>query len=200
MQPNPDPKPGRWLLPVVILAMMGGAWLFLSAAEDPTPSPTTTTLDAGSTDTTAPASATTTTTLPSVLAEYNRQLGFRVTEADELLARAQGINSDFDNKATTGFQYSAAVTALQTLADDVQTFRNSIGFLEVPEADVPGIDPVHKEMRAVAQEMVDQANAMVAGLKSPDTGEARKAALDAFETAVVDYRAKVDELMAFEPA
>ena len=89
---------------------------------------------------------------------------------------------------------------MQTLADDVQTFRNSIGFLEVPEADVPGIDPVHKEMRAVAQEMVDQANAMVAGLKSPDTGEARKAALAAFETAVVDYKAKVDELIALEPA
>ncbi len=180
--------------------MMGGAWLFLSAAEDPTPSPTTTTLDAGSADTTAPASATTTATLPSVLAEYNRQLGFRVTEADELLARAQGINSDFDNKATTGFQYSAAVTALQTLADDVQTFRNSMGFLEVPEADVPGIDPVHDEMVAIAQEMVQQANAMVAGLKSPDTGEARKAALAAFETAVVDYKAKVDELIAFGQA
>jgi transcriptional accessory protein Tex/SPT6 len=138
--------------------------------------------------------------LPSVLAEYNRQLGFRVSRADELLARAQGINSDFDNKETSGLQYSAAVTALQTLKDDAQTFRNSMGFLEVPEADVPGIDPVHKEMVAVAQEMVDQADAMVAGLKSPDTGEARKAALDAFETAVADYKAKVDELIALEPA
>ncbi len=179
--------------------MMGGAWLFLSAAEDPTPSPTTTTLDAGSTDTTAPASATTTTTLPSVLAEYNRQLGFRVSRADELLARAQGINSDFDNTDTSGLKYSAAVTALQTLTDDAQKFRNSMGFLEVPEADVPGIDPVHKEMVAVAQEMVDQADAMVAGLKSPDTGEARKAALAAFESAVADYKAKVDELIALEP-
>ncbi len=180
--------------------MMGGAWLFLSAAEDPTPSPTTTTLDAGSTDTTAPASATTTTTLPSVVAEYNRQLGFRLIDVDKLLTRAQGINSVFDNTETTGFQYSAAVTALQTLADDTQVFRNTMGFLVVPEADVPEITPVHREMVATAQEMVVQAKAMVTGLKSPDTGEARKAALDAFETAVVDYKAKVDELMAFEPA
>ena len=199
VQPNPDPKPGRWALPVVVLAMMGGAWLFLSAAEDPVPGSTTTTLDAGATGTTAPAPPpATTTTLRSVLAEYNRQLGFRVSNAGKMLVRAQDINSDFDNRNTTGFEFPEALTALETLADDAQAFRNSMGFLEVPEADVPDITPVHKEMVIISQEVVDQAKAMVAGLRSPDTGQARRAALAAFETAVADYNAKVSELMAFE--
>ena len=180
--------------------MMGGAWLFLSAAEDPVSSTTTTTLGAEATSTTLAGPTTTTTTLPSVLAEYNRQLGFRAMTADELLARAQGINTDFDNKDTSGFEFPAALTALQTLAEDTQAFRNTMGFLEVPEADAPGIDPLHKEMVRGSQSMVDQAKAMVAGLKSPDTGQARRAALAAFETAVTDYQAKVDELLAFAPA
>ena len=200
VQPNPDPKPGRWVLPVVILAMMAGAWLFLSAAEDPVSSTTTTTSGAGATSTTSPGPTTTTTTLPTVIAEYYRQLGFRVTSSNELLMRAQEINSDFDNKDTSGFAYPAALAALETLAEDAQTFRNTMGFLEVPEADAPGIDPLHKEMVKESQTMVDQAGAMVAGLKSPDTGQARRAALAAFEAAVTNYQAKVDELLAFVPA
>ena len=92
------------------------------------------------------------------------------------------------------------MTALQTLADDTQEFRNTMGFLVVPEADVPEIRPVHRDMVATAQEMVVQAKAMVDGLRSPDTGQARKAALDAYEAAVADFEAKVDELMAFGPA
>ena len=180
--------------------MMGGAWLFLSAAEDPASTSTTTTLGAGATTTTTPGPTTTTTTLPTVLAEYNRQIGFRITSSEELLTRARDINSDFDNKATTGFQYPEAVAALQTLSEDVQTFRNSMGFLEVPEADTPGIDPLHKEMVAASQTMVDQATAMVAGLKSPDTGQARKAALAEFETAAADYTVRAEALLAFVPA
>lgn len=180
--------------------MMGGAWIFLSAAEDPTPSTTTTTLDATATSTTVAGPVATTTTLPSVQAEYNRQLGFRVTTADELVTRAQGINTDFDNRDTTGLDYQSALAALRTLSDDTQTFRNTMGFLEVPEDDLPGITDLHREMVSQAQEMVNQADAMVAGLQSPDTGQARRAALAAYEAAAEEYKTKVDELIAFVPA
>ena len=69
VQPNPDPKPGRWILPVVILAMMGFAWLFINAADDPTVSASDTTSPSGdggtaTTTTTVVAETTTTTTLP----------------------------------------------------------------------------------------------------------------------------------------
>ena len=185
---------------MVVLAMMGGAWLFLSAADDPVSSTTTTTLGAAATSTTLAGPTTTTTTLPSVLAEYNRQLGFRAITADELLARAQGINTDFDNKDTSGFEFPAALTALQTLAEDTQAFRNTMGFLEVPETDAPGITPLHREMVAEAQAMVEQADAMVAGLRSPDTGQARKAALAAYAAATAEYGGRVDELLVFTPA
>lgn len=176
--------------------MMAGAWLFLSAAEDPTPSTTTTTLDATATSTTV-AQATTTTTLPTVLSEYKRQLGFRVGTADELLTRAQSINGDFDNST---IDFPAALAALQTLAEDVQTFRGTMDFLEIPSDEAPDLPPVHWEMVATAQEMVTESDAMIAGLRSPDTGQARRAALADFETSVANYKAKVEQLMAFEAA
>lgn len=200
VEPNPDPKPGRWALPVVVLAMMAGAWLFLSAAEDPTPRTTTTTLSAaGATTTTAPP-AVTTTTIQTVLSEYKRQLGFRDTTADNLLARAQAINTDFDNKATTGFEYQDALAALQTLAEDAKAFRGTMDFLVIPVDEVPELPPTHWEMVAASQAMAVESDAMIAGLRSPDTGQARRAALASFETAVAEYKAKVEQLMAFQAA
>ena len=59
MYRNPDPKPGRWVLPIVVLGMVAFTWFFvqrLSPDEIPEDEPPSTTT---STTTTAAPSATT---------------------------------------------------------------------------------------------------------------------------------------------
>jgi hypothetical protein len=103
VQPNPDPKPGRWILPVVILAMMGFAWLFINAAEDPTVSATPTTSNGGSpgvtTTTLEPAAGTTTTTLPVDIVQYNVDIigkGLALAGIQERITKA---NADWNSRA-----------------------------------------------------------------------------------------------------
>src|SRR5690554_3625932 len=57
---NPDPKPGRWILPLVVLAMIAFTYYFVR--ELPAASPTSTTIGAGSTTTTGAGEGSTSTT------------------------------------------------------------------------------------------------------------------------------------------
>ena len=198
MQPNPDPKPGRWILPVVIVAMMGFAWLFINAAEDPTLSSTSTTSGSGgsTTTTTSPGSATTTTTLlPSDVVQYNLDITAAGIEMATIQEDVVQANSDWESRA---IGFSVAVSTLSALDDEVKVWRTGLDTITVPTS-IPQYADFHSIMLAAADEVVRASSQIVPGLQAPDSGEARRAAVTAFNDAVTGYGNQVNTIVAYKP-
>lgn len=200
VQPNPDPKPGRWILPVVILAMMGFAWLFINAAEDPTVSATETTRSTGNgatgTTTTTVADATTTTTsLPPDIAQYNLDITAAGIEMAGLQERMVEINENWDARSVS---YADTLAAMEAVDADIATWRQGLDSITVPTSLSQYAD-FHSIMVAAAGEIPPKSTAVIDGLKAPDTGEARRAALAAFNEAVTAYGNQVNTIAAYRP-
>lgn len=199
MQPNPDPKPGRWILPVVIVAMMGFAWLFISAADDPVASAndTTTIIDGSGTDgtTTTTSSTTTTTLVPAAVAQYQADLATQQSQATTLLESARRINTGWDDRTVT---FNETLASLRNLESQVVDFQVAVSNVSVPVADLPNISQPHTALLDQANAMVIEAGGMVAGLQAPDTGEARRSALTRYEAATNGYLEQTAALIAFE--
>lgn len=200
MQPNPDPKPGRWILPVVVLAMMGFAWLFINAAEDPTVSATDTTRNGGTgsgatTTTTTPTDSTTTTTLPTDVVQYSLDItsaGIQMATLQESMVK---VNADWDARSVT---YADTLAALQTLDAEIKAWRAGLDTITVPIS-LPEYANFHSIMVAAAAEIPPKSEAVIDGLRAPDTGEARRAALTEFNEAVTAYGTQVNTIAAYQP-
>ncbi|MGI9609869.1 MAG: hypothetical protein ACR2NL_06205 [Acidimicrobiia bacterium] len=198
MQPNPDPKPGRWILPVVILAMMGFAWLFINAAEDPTVSASDTTVSNGSSGTTTtsstlPSSGTTTTTIPADIVQYNLDITNAGIAMAGLQEKINTANSNWEDRSAT---YADTQGILQGLDAEVKGWRASLNDIVVPTS-LPEYADFHNIMIAAAAEVSRTSGTIVPGLQAPDTGEARRAAVAAFNGAVTAYGNQVNTIAAY---
>ncbi len=183
MAQNPDPKYGRWILPVVIAGMVGATWIFVSSLEPGTvPDSTATTAASEDTIATTTVPETTTTTLAPEVAAYLAQLDALALEAEGLLERARDINNAWD-QGETSFQDTA--DALRTLVDDTEAFDARVQ----ESATVPELEASHLLLNDAAASMVVAAQGMVDGLLDPDTAEGR---IQAF----ADYQAATDAFMA----
>ena len=173
-----DPKPGRWILPLVVTGIIGFTYTFvnaLPAAE--VPSATTTTLDAsGSSTTTASTSSTTTTTLPPEAVAFIEAVdGFSV-DATALLEVAQQLNEDWEAR-TVGF--SDIRSGLGDLRGSMSAFVEALSTAEFPDdAAALWTDAVE-----AAAAMNEAADAMLDGLVNTEGSERRLAALGDFNAA-----------------
>jgi hypothetical protein len=198
MAVNPDPRPGRWLLPLVILAMVGFTYVFvesLPAAESDlqdltedatTTSTTSTTVDEGGSDSTT--TTTTTPTSPEVVA-YLEQVTEAEGEIIGLQAEMGSINSAWDADPRE-ISYGDAEAALQDLAARVATWADEVEAIPPPV----GLEDAHDLLGEFAQATADAAAEVLVGLQAPDTGEARRAALEQFDTAVRGFTAAADDV------
>ena len=201
MQPNPDPKPGRWILPVVILAMMGFAWLFINAAEDPTVSASDTTRSGGSSGTT------TTTVAPAGHHNHDRRARRRppnttptspprASSSAGLSSRINDANADW-NARTVG--YAETLSSLQSLEAEVKAWRASIDSIVVP-ASLPEYANFHSILKNAATQVSRTSGDIVIGLQAPDSGEARTAAVASFNEAVTGFGDQVNTIAAYRPS
>ncbi|MEN8234464.1 MAG: hypothetical protein ABFR89_06020 [Actinomycetota bacterium] len=181
-----DPKHGRWILPVVIVALIGFTYLFVNAlppAEIPVGTTTTTLADGGTTTTVA--ETTTTTTLPPEIEAFLAL----VTEYEDA---AKAVESDIDEANTawenredgdpsigdTRSAFEAAKVEAQTLSDSVAATNEPDAYADVwPDA------------VAAAAALPAGVDAIIDGLNAPDDGTARREAVAAYEaltTALID--------------
>lgn len=182
-----DPKPGRWILPLVVVAIVGFTWVFVNALP-PAPDATSGAAPAAATEppndlaTTTTGvivvDTTTTTTIPAEIAEFVLAADTVATAADDLLLEANDINTTWES----GRNFTLALNSLRDFAIRTSDFSESVAATSVPESLASVWDPV----RSNAAEMLTAANDMVSGLQAPDTGQIRRAALADFATAVTD--------------
>jgi hypothetical protein len=143
---------------------------------------TTTTTAAGTqVDTTAP---TTTTTMPeeefpgpTVLA-YLEDLRDIAVATGQVALEMRAANNDWDNRSVTGVDFGETEGSLVGIRDRARQLRDAIGLLEPPTQF--GLQVEHQTAWEASGEMADAAVEALAGLRSPDTGERRRAALGDF--------------------
>lgn len=194
---NPDPKPGRWILPLVVLGMVAFTYFFVRALPTGTADDTTdTTLSA--TETTLPG-GTSDGDPPNTEPDSNGDDGAGPVEAyldgvttilgsmDELQQEMAAVNGGFDADPRT-VEYSDAVDRLQALAEQAENLVPELDTLTPPEQ----LSTNHETIRTAVTTAAAAADEALAGLQSTDDGSQRRDAVAAFDAAVADLRTAVE--------
>lgn len=189
---NPDPKHGRWILPLVIFALVGFTYVFVNNLP---PASTPAAAGGGSTNTTVVSSPTTTTpgdgttttstTLIPQVAAFLDRVADVGTRADALALDAQTINEDWDARAV-GF--SVIQTELVRIQTDTAALVAEIQ-AETPPETLAG---AWSGVALSAADMETAAAGMITGLASSDDGTIRRTALLDFEEAVAGVNLSLD--------
>ncbi len=194
MAVNPDPKPGRWILPLVVLGMVAFTYFFVR--ELPEASTETTLVSGGDTSTTVDpgdgsGDGQTSTTQaqtpldPAVQAYLDTVDGINETfqvQQTEIVAANEGFNADprtveYDEAES---RFDAVVTATQALSDQLKALT--------PPA---GLEGNQTNLQASVDLGVISATEALAGLRSTDTGDRRNTAVDSYVQAAADFGTEV---------
>ena len=189
MAQNPDPKWGRWILPLVIVGMVLATFAFVNSLEPGTVPDSGTSAPAAATSTTtttAPTSTTTTTLAPAVAA-YLADVEALVAEADGLLDRARTINNDWDDRTAT---FADTRDALEVLATDTSDFDARVQAAAI----VPELEASHLALNDAAAGMATAATGMVTGLLDPDSAQGRINAFTDYQNATAEMSAAAEAI------
>lgn len=209
MVSNPDPRPGRWVLPLVVLGMILFTWVWVNRLEPPTvegtaaisgTAPSTTATSAAAEDTTAdgdetesPEDTTPTTLLPPEIEVYLTNLGEDKATLAALVEELNTVNDDWENRDQTGVNFSDTEAAMVAAAERAVVFSEAVELHRPPE-DVAGLTDAHQRVYESAAAVAEAAANALAGLRAPDTGELRRAAVVEFRAAAASFEQQVDQI------
>ena len=190
-----DPKHGRWILPVVIAALIGFTYLFVTALPQAEIPVGTTTIAVASDTTTSLPDTTTTTTLPPDIAAF-------LSLVDEYEATANSIANDIDeantaweNKADGVPSFADTLAAFDAAKVEAETLSESVGATSPPDAYLT----VWPDSVAAAATLPPGVDAVIEGLRAPDDGTARREAVAAYEVLTTEFLGSLDTVRAATP-
>ncbi|MDJ0923369.1 MAG: hypothetical protein QNJ77_02305 [Acidimicrobiia bacterium] len=179
-----DPKHGRWILPLVVLALVAFTYTFvnnLPAAE----TVVSTTLAAETTTTTTePPEETTTTTLPEEVMAFISTADSLGATAAQMRTDAQTINDEYPD--VTG--YGATRDLLSALKADTTAFVEDVDEVVVPAAAAEKWSDVTTSAAAMEQAADD----MLDGLVNTSGSEKRLGALEDYNIAAATFDQALD--------
>ena len=187
-----DPKHGRWILPVVVVALIGITYLFVNAlppAEIPVG--TTTTVVVSETTTTTVA-GTTSTTLPSDLAAFLQLVDGYATDATTIAAEIDAANTAWENDEAS---FADTLASFEASKIEAQTLSDNVAATNAPDV----YEAVWPDAVTTAAALPDGATAVVEGLRAPDDGTARREAVAAYATLTDEFLAAIDAVKAATP-
>ena len=193
---NPDPKPGRIVLPLVLIGMIATIYTFINRVA------TNNDLDIVVEDTTAQtvseetvedtSTTTTTTTLPddyiSYLEEINGERIVAISLGEEVLQ----ANDNWDNKTVT---YQEAKDEFDVFIAKWNEFVDTVSN-PGPPSTYTNLVTSHEELITLVTLVYEDTIELKAGLESSDTGEQRAAALDSFNKNLDQFIKKIEEIVA----
>ena len=187
-----DPKHGRWILPVVVAALIGFTYLFVNAlppAEIPVG--TTTTVVAAETTTTA-AAAVTTTTLPADIAAFLQLVNGYASDATKINTDIDAANTARENGEA---EFAETLAAFESSAVEAQTLSDNVAATNPPDS----YAAVWPDAVSTAAALPTGANAVIEGLRAPDDGTARRDAVAAYAVLTDDFLTALDTVTAATP-
>ena len=194
---NPDPKPGRLILPLVLIGMIATTYTFINRvatqndlelveSEEVTDEISTEPVEETTTSTS------TTTTIPEDVVKYLEEITGEKIQAIELGKKVLETNQRWDDKATT---YQEAQQEFQEFIDDFANFV--IVFTEPgPPVVQSNLKSSHDELVILVNLIYDDTQELLEGLTAPDTGERRNAALESFNSNLDLFIERIEQVVA----
>ena len=194
---NPDPKPGRLVLPLVLIGMIATTYTFINRvatqndlelveSEEVTEEISTEPVEETTTSTS------TTTTIPEDVVKYLEEITGEKIQAIELGKKVLETNQRWDDKATT---YQEAQQEFQEFIDDFANFV--IVFTEPgPPVVQSNLNSSHDELVILVNLIYEDTQELLEGLTAPDTGERRTAALESFNSNLDLFIERIEQVVA----
>ena len=194
---NSDPKPGRIVLPLVLIGMIATTYTFVNRVStnnnleitSPVVIEEEEIVDEVSEETTT---TTTTTTLPDNYVAYLEEITAEKIQATELGKKVLEANENWDEKNVT---YQEAKVEFRDFIDDAEQFVTTVSEPGPPN-EFANLVTSHEELKTLVNLIYEDTVELLAGLESSDTGEQRAAALDAFNRDLDLFINKIEEIVA----
>ena len=193
---NPDPKPGRIVLPLVLIGMIATTYTFINRVAtnndiniiaEETPVETVAEVVVEDTSTT-----TTSTTLPDNYVAYLEEITAEKIQATELGKEVLEANENWDDKTVT---YQEAKDEFRAFIATAEQFVSTVSDPGPPN-EFANLVTSHEELKTLVNLIYLDTVELLSGLESSDTGEQRAAALDAFNNDLDQFIKKIEEIVA----
>ena len=194
---NPDPKPGRLILPLVLIGMIATTYTFINRVATQNDLELVESEEVIEEISTEPVeetttSTSTTTTIPEDVVKYLEEITGEKIQAIELGKKVLETNQRWDDKTTT---YQEAQQEFQEFIDD---FANFVSVFTEPGPPVvqSNLNSSHDELVILVNLIYEDTQELLEGLTAPDTGERRAAALDSFNSNLDLFIERVEQVVA----
>lgn len=188
---SPDPRPGRWILPLVVVGMVLFTYVFVQAVpgaddggDEPAP---------GTSSTTSPGeepspSSTTTIPLDPEVAAFLTAVDDHVAQLTSLHEEMTAVNAAWDADPRE-IEYGDAESQVANIAARTETWAESVAALTPPAA----LAGPHATLVTTAETAADAAADVLTGLQGPDA-QPRLDALARFNQATSAVQAAADQI------
>ena len=194
MASNPDPRPGRWLLPLVVLGMVLFTYVFvrqLPAADvdvDPLTNATSATTSTTSTSTPANGTGTTGVTTPvdPVAQSYIDSMGALGTQLTGYQTEMATINAAWDVDPKE-IDFATAEGRFVVLSEQIAEWAATAEALAAP----PGYEEVHDRIVTAATVITEEILNVIEGFRGPGS-DPRLAAVAQFDQGVAAFASALE--------
>ena len=194
---NEDPKPGRLVLPLVLIGMIATTYTFINRVasnNDLEIEPLVEEVVEPTEDESIPedTTTTTTTTLPDEVVTYLEEISSEKIQSIDLATKVLEANDNWDNELIT---YQEAKDEFAEFIEDAQQFVDTVAE-PGPPSTFAGLVKSHEELKSLAELIYADTQELLEGLTSSDTGEQRAAALESFNNNINGFQEKIEEIVA----
>jgi hypothetical protein len=196
---NSDPKPGRLILPLVLIGMIATTYTFINRVttnnnleviniEEDADEEIVSEEVVDETTTTS-----TTTTLPENVVAYLEEIQAEKIQSTELGKKVLETNERWNNKETS---YQEAQQEFKEFISDAEQFVATVTDPGPPTSNANLVSN-HEELKVLVSLIYEDTKELLEGLTASDTGERRSAALSSFNSNLGTFQQKIEEIIAF---
>jgi len=196
---NSDPKPGRLILPLVLIGMIATTYTFINRVttnnnleviniEENNDEEIVSEEVVDETTTTS-----TTTTLPENVVAYLEEIQAEKIQSTELGKKVLETNERWNNKDTS---YQEAQQEFKEFISDAEQFVATVTDPGPPTSNASLVSN-HEELKVLVNLIYEDTIELLEGLTASDTGERRSAALSSFNSNLGSFQQKIEEIIAF---
>ena len=196
---NSDPKPGRLILPLVLIGMIATTYTFINRVttnnnleviniEENADEDIVSEEVVDETTTTS-----TTTTLPENVVAYLEEIQSEKIQSTELGKKVLETNERWNNKETS---YQEAQQEFKEFISDAEQFVATVTDPGPPTSNASLVSN-HEELKVLVSLIYEDTIELLEGLTASDTGERRSAALSSFNSNLGSFQQKIEEIIAF---
>ena len=194
---NEDPKPGRLVLPLVLIGMIATTYTFINRVTNNNnleiePSVEQVVVEPEEEPVSEDTTTTTTTTLPSEVVTYLEEISSEKIQSIDLATKVLEANDKWDNEEIS---YQEAKDEFAEFIQDANQFVETVSE-PGPPSTFAGLVKSHEELKSLAELIFLDTEELLEGLTSSDTGERRASALDSFNNNINLFQEKIDEIVA----